>query len=203
MSASVITLSRFMNLDEDIELVRSVKTGDPCSFGTLVDRYSGFVFGVIRSMIFDPNVEEDIAQETFIQVFRNIGRFREDSQFKTWLYRITYNQCLSHLRKKKRNNCDPYLVETDNLVDTCACPEAIHQRNELKDILSSIIKQLPPQHRAILHLYYYEGIQYDEISEMTGLPIGTVKSHLFRAKERVRHELKTGGWIEGDDPCGK
>ena len=102
MENGVLALHMNHILDEDIELIRRVKSGDPDSFSVLVEKYSSFVFGIIRGVVLEPSVEEDLAQETFLQAYRGLKSFREQSRFKTWLYRITFNVCLSYLRKKKQ-----------------------------------------------------------------------------------------------------
>ncbi|MFH1513833.1 MAG: RNA polymerase sigma factor [bacterium] len=197
MTGGELVLHNITALDEDIEHIKRVQSGDHGSFEPLVEKYRAFVFGVIRSIIFDPIVEEDLAQEAFIQAFRGISRFRYNSKFKTWLYRVTYNVCLNHLRKNSFSKMQDNELDLSSITDESPSPDRKHEKIEIKAVLEKIIKTLPPKFRSILHLYYYEDMQYDEISSMTGLPMGTVKSHLFRAREKVRKMLSDDGWMIG------
>ena len=197
MTGAELVLHNITLPDEDIEHIKRVQSGDPGSFEPLIEKYRSFVFGVIRSIIYDPASEEDLAQEAFIQAFKGISRFRYNSKFKTWLYRVTYNVCLNHLRKKKSSKMQDSEFDLSSLTDKAPSPDRNHEKSEMKAVLGNVIKTLPPKYRSILHLYYYEDMHYEEISSITGMPLGTIKSHLFRAREKVRKILSDDGWLAG------
>jgi RNA polymerase sigma-70 factor (ECF subfamily) len=197
MSAAEMALNRMAMLDEDIEIVRRVKSGDPDSFEPLVEKYQSFVFGVIRSLIYDPDLEQDLAQEAFINAFRGIHRFREQSGFKTWLYRITYNVCLNYLRKKKSDRITDDEINLGVISDSAKSPDRAYETGQIRNMILKIMNELKPKYRSILHLYYFEDMQYEEISHLTGLPLGTVKSHLHRARDQVKKALEQSGWLTG------
>lgn len=197
MSSAEIALNRMVMLDEDIEIVRRVKSGDPDSFEPLVEKYQSFVFGVIRSLVYDPDLEQDLAQEAFINAFKGIHRFREQSGFKTWLYRITYNVCLNYLRKKKSDRITDDEINLDVLSDSAKSPDRAYESDQMRSAILKVMNDLNPKYRSILHLHYFEDMQYEEISNLTGLPLGTVKSHLYRARNQVKKALEKSGWLTG------
>lgn len=197
MTGGELVLDNPNILDDDIECIKRVQSGDPDSFEPLVLKYQSFVFGIVRSVIHNTSEEEDLAQEAFIQAFRGLSKFRFNSQFKTWLYRVTVNVCLNHLRKKKSSRMQDGEIDLKLIVDKSLTPDKSLERMEMISIMDKIIKTLPPKYGSILHLYYYEDMQYEEISEMTGMPLGTVKSHLHRAKEKVKDSLSEAGLMAG------
>ncbi|MCD6217163.1 sigma-70 family RNA polymerase sigma factor [bacterium] len=195
-SGELVLDSRDM-LDEDFELIRRVQSGDPDSFEPLVEKYQSFVFGIIRSVIHETSDDEDLAQEAFIQAFRGMSKFRFNAKFKTWLYRVTVNVCLNHLRNLKRTKLQDDEIDFKAIADKSPTPDRTHEKSEMANVLGRIIKTLPVKYGSILHLHYYEDMPYEEISEMTGMPLGTVKSHLHRAKEKVRHAFSDAGLMTG------
>jgi RNA polymerase sigma-70 factor (ECF subfamily) len=197
MTSAEIALNRMMIQDEDIEIVRRVVSGDPDSFEPLVEKYQSFVFSVIRSIVYEPDLEQDLAQEAFLNAFRGIHRFREQSGFKTWLYRITYNVCLNHLRKKKNNRISDDEINLDVISDPKKSPDREYETNQMRSEILKVMNELKPKYRSILHLHYFEDMQYEEISNLTGLPLGTVKSHLYRARDQVKKALEQSGWLAG------
>jgi RNA polymerase sigma-70 factor (ECF subfamily) len=163
----------------------------------LVEKYQSFVFGVIRSLVYDPDLEQDLAQEAFINAFKGIHRFKEQSCFKTWLYRITYNVCLNHLRRRKGNRINDDEINLDIISDPKKSPDMAYETDQMRGAILKAMNDLKPKYRSILHLHYFEDMQYEEISHLTGLPLGTVKSHLYRARDQVKKALEQSGWLAG------
>jgi RNA polymerase sigma-70 factor, ECF subfamily len=193
-----ITLSTcsFSNIDDDIDLVRRVQNGDQDSFGLIIEKYQSFVFGVIRSIVYDPGIEDDLAQESFLAAYKGIKGFRGDARLKSWLYKITLNVCLNYLRHKKTGYNTEYSDDLENQVDSRLTPDKCQERKELRQCILEVMKKLPLKYRSMIHLHYNEDMQYDEIAKVTGLPIGTVKSHLHRAKDQLRKALSNQGWLK-------
>jgi RNA polymerase sigma-70 factor (ECF subfamily) len=133
---------------------------------------------------------EDICQDVFLQVFRNIGNFKGESKVSTWIASIAWNRSIDFLRKKGREK----LVLTDRLAPategmTLSTAGEKMDRQHLKKMVHSVIGRLPVQYRTLITLYHLEHCQYREIAEITGMPEGTVKSYLSRARDLIREEM--------------
>lgn len=181
--------------EEELERLRS---GDHQAFERLVGRHGEMIYNLNLRIVHDPELAKDLTQETFIRAYRAIGRFRGESGVSTWLYRIAYHVAMDELGKAR------YRFESDPLEEAPA-DEAIEEQRGAgdTDFLDEIerseeirravgmIDRLKPEQRSALMLYYPGGKSYREISEIMGIPIGTVKTLLFRAKEELRRRLKT------------
>lgn len=134
---------------------------------------------------------EDLCQEVFIKVFRQIGNFRGYSKLSTWIGSIAYNTCVDHLRKSKRevlSDADPLGAVSLAPSDVSSMPDNI-DRNTLKQLVHRIIEKMPMQYRTVITLFYLEEFSYKEIEEITGMPEGTVKSYLNRGREIIRKKM--------------
>jgi RNA polymerase sigma-70 factor (ECF subfamily) len=166
---------------QELELVRQAKSGDREAFGALVSRYQLPVYRVVRGVLGDALASEDVAQEVFLKAYGALARFRGDSGFFTWLYRIAVNEAL-RMRKQRRFTA----------LDAVPEPEA-PPREEAPDpdrptmaTLERLLKRLPDDFRTIVVLRDLEGLSYTEISETLEIPLGTVESRLFRARAELR-----------------
>jgi RNA polymerase sigma-70 factor (ECF subfamily) len=161
----------------DEEVIARVMDGDIEAFGILVKKYENFVFTLARGLVLADEPARDIAQEAFLRAYRALRRFEKKSSFKTWLYRIAYNTALNYIKKYK-----------DVCVPAAAEPVAFDYSEDipLRITLRKLIDRLRPEHRAIIMLHYYDDLKYEEIADVLGCPVGTVKIRLFRA----RNELK-------------
>lgn len=160
-------------------LIRRSKGSDPEAFGQLVTRYQAPVYRIVRGILADPAESEDIAQEVFLKAYTNLARFRGDSSFFTWLYRIAVNEAL---RARKRRAPAP----------TAALPEGEVPARVPEDegpslaTLQRLLGKLSDEFRAIVTLRDLEGLSYRDIADTLDIPIGTVESRLFRARQELR-----------------
>lgn len=175
-------------MDRDALLVERCRAGDEEAWEALVRQHQERVFALISRMTGDPDRVEDIAQEVFLKAFRSLRSFRGGSRFYTWLYRITVNTVLNTLRSQGRRQ-ETSLDAMGGLevkVDANMEPAEATVRLELARRVREAIDQLEEPYRVIVHLRELEDLSYEEIAEVVELPVGTVKSRLFRA----RHQLK-------------
>ncbi len=175
----------------DEELVAKVKKGDRGAFESLVNRHQKMVFNLAYRMLGDREDAEDAAQESFIRLYHSVARFRGRAKFTTWLYRIVSNVCLSKLRATcTRQSFVELDAETEiiysELTNWKRTPENILLKEEFKQTVRELVRSLPPPYRAVITLYHLEGFSYAEIGQILNLPEGTVKTHLFRAREALK-----------------
>ena len=179
---------------EDMELVARSKSGDVAAFTALVSRYEGRIYNLAYRLVGSADDAADVSQEVFLAAFESIGRFRGESAFYTWLYRIAVNKALAHRRvRDSRPEVSPAGRESSPLdlaVDPADPPEDIMDRRERDAAVQAAIQGLPPDYRAVVVLKDIEGFEYEEIAEIAGIAIGTVKSRLHRARLLLRHALK-------------
>jgi RNA polymerase sigma-70 factor (ECF subfamily) len=175
-------------LDEK-ELVSKVLKGDLVEFKTLVEQYQNLVFCVIRRVFREDEDVEDVCQEVFIKVHQHLARFKFQSKLSTWIAQITYRTALNYLKKQKRNLIS---VPTKPIEDVFLSSENIEQKLNDLDVaayLEKLIAQLPEQYKLVLTLYHLKEFSYQEIEVITGMPEGTVKSYLFRARKMLKDKL--------------
>lgn len=188
--------------DSDQQLVERVQKGDKRAFDLLVLKYQHKIVSVVGRYIGDSHEVYDVVQEAFIKAYRALANFRGDSQFYTWLYRIAINTAKNHLVSKGRrppsSDVDvdeaEYYSGGDSLKDLDT-PENNLFRDELKRVVDEAIKGLPEDLRTAVTLRELEGLSYEEIAEVMGCPVGTVRSRIFRAREaidRVVEEMGVG-----------
>ena len=179
----------------DLQLVRKVRNGDRAAFDLLVVKYQSRVASIISRYVYDPQEVMDLAQETFVKAYRAIDRFRGDSAFYTWLYRIAVNTAKNFLESRgRRPQPSADVAEAENFDDgrrlrDPASPERLLQREQLQEALSRAIAQLPEDLRSAFLLREYDGLSYEDIARILDCPIGTVRSRIFRARDAVDRYL--------------
>lgn len=179
-------------MNEDILYIRKFLSGDAEGFAMLVRKYQDRVLNIIYSLIGQDRESEDIAQEAFLKVYHNLGSFRQQSQFSTWLYRIVVNTAYDFLRKRKNFVSNEVAIEKS--VSSYDSPAQALLRKEKNAILEKALVKVPLQYRAALILKDIEGLSYGQISEVLGCNIGTVESKIYRARQFLKQELfKLGG----------
>lgn len=187
-------------LDEpvDRELVRRVQNGDKKAFDLLVLRYQHKIIQLISRYIKDSGEAQDIAQESFIKAYRALPRFRGDSAFYTWLYRIAINTAKNHLVARSRRPSDNEIDVQDaeqfegaDRLKEHATPEHLLLSDEIATTINLAIEELPEELRTAISLREFEGLSYEEIAQTMICPVGTVRSRIFRAREAIDKKLKS------------
>jgi len=197
---SELAAARQSSMNEDDALITAFKTGDHAAFQALVLKYEQRVYNHCLRMVNDEVESDDLAQEVFLKVFRKIRNYEHTYSFYTWLYRITVNCCIDYLRRKRRHiqgvslSGGPLAEPGDagrehEIPDRTFVPDETLLNQELHDVLQAAIGQLSEKLRTIIILKEVEGFSYEEITQVLGCSRGTVKSRLFRARERLKELL--------------
>jgi RNA polymerase sigma-70 factor, ECF subfamily len=200
MSSKAATLEN-VRLVSDAELVSTAIGGGEASFEELVRRYQRPIVSYVYRMLNDYDNSLDVTQEVFIKVYNSLERYSCDYKFSTWLYRIAHNAAIDHLRRNSMNSLS-LETETDDgtyqlqIESPNPTPEQERERSEWRAEIESVVKQLPAAYRDLILLRHARDLSYDEIAEITDLPLGTVKNRLFRAREMMRGLLIERG-IDG------
>ena len=190
MTALSLTLDKLQMLS-DAELIGVSIKGREDSSEELVRRYQRPIAGYVFRMLGDYDASLDVTQEVFIKVYNSLHRYSSDYKFSTWLYRIAHNATIDHIR---RNSYNTLSLETETadgayqlqIESRDPSPEKERERKEWRAEIDTVVKRLPPAYRELILLRHSQDLSYDEIAEVTGLPLGTVKNRLFRAREMMR-----------------
>ena len=181
----------------DLSLVQRAQAGDKGAFDALVLKYQHKVVKLVARYVRDPAEAEDVAQDAFIKAYRALPRFRGDSAFYTWLYRIAINTAKNAVAARIRNPVDFDYEQGDDesgrglearMSDT-ATPEALAMTEEIRNTVNAAISALPEDLRTAIVLRELEGMSYEEIAEAMACPVGTVRSRIFRAREAIDSRL--------------
>ena len=182
--------------DTDQQLVQRAQRGDLRAFDLLVLKYQGRIAALVSRYVSDAGEVEDVTQEAFIKAYRALGKFRGDSAFYTWLYRIAANAAKNHLVAKGRRPGAHATIEDaegfdeGGMLSESASPEALAMGGELAEVVESALKALPDELKAALMLREFDGLSYDDIADVLGCPVGTVRSRIFRAREAIDQRVK-------------
>ena len=179
---------------EEALLISRARDGDQEAFRQLVERYQGAVYNLAYRMLGDPGDAEDAAQEIFVRIYRQLGRYDPARKFSTWTLAIATNYCIDQLRRRRMQ-----LVPLENIIPWArareAGPEGEAITQEQRDEVQRLITQLPEKYRAPLVLRYFDELSCAEIAEVLGLPEGTVKTQIHRARKALGKLL-----AEGEEP---
>ena len=189
--------ARAVSKEEDMMLIHRALNNDQSAYRTLMKKYRKLVQNLIYKMISNKDDVEDLTQEAFIKAFNSLDKFDMEFAFSTWLYTIASNNCIDYLRKKKLNtfSLDKEISRTDEelrfeIPDEDLKPDISIIQNQRKDFLEKAIESLPKKYKEVIILRHKEEMDYAEIAKTLGVPIGTVKAHLFRARELLNRYLK-------------
>jgi RNA polymerase sigma-70 factor (ECF subfamily) len=177
---------QILQIDDDFSLIQRFIEGDESTFRTLVQRHKDKIRNIIYLTLNSSDSIDDIAQDVLITIYKNLKSFRFQSQFSTWLYRITVNKCKDHLRKVRIRSI--FIPIKDGEEDPVYIPSMEHK--DISEIVNHAISKLPEKLRLPLLLKDIEGLSYQEIAETVNCEIGTVISRIFRAREGLRELLK-------------
>ncbi|SFL87138.1 RNA polymerase, sigma-24 subunit, RpoE [Paenibacillus sp. 1_12] len=173
-------------MQEDQEIIDQILKGDKQAYALIINKYRAQVFSLLRKMLGSSPDTQDIAQEVFIKAYNHLQEYNPDYSFSAWLYRITTNQSIDELRKRKRTpNVINFEVEIAHL-DT---PESSYMEKERKLALEKLIMELDSDQRAVFMLRHQQYLSYEEIGEQLSLPVSTVQMRLHRARLKLRKSL--------------
>jgi len=183
--------------ETDQQLVVRVQKGDSRAFDLLVLKYQHKIFSLIGRYVHDADEVQDVAQEAFIKAYRALPKFRGDSQFYTWLYRIAVNTAKNHLVSRSRRPPgsdveveDAEYYEGGAALRDIETPETALFGAELKQVVENAIRDLPDDLRSAVTLREFDGLSYEDIAEIMDCPVGTVRSRIFRAREAIDSKVK-------------
>ena len=184
------------NQSSDKKLVKRVQKGDKGAFDLLVLKYQHKIVNLVMRYVRDPDLALDITQEAFIKAYRALPRFRGDSAFYTWMYRIAVNTAKNHLAAQRRRPMDveldlqdPEQYDLHAKLKETGTPEGVTLSNELKEIVERAIAALPEDLRTAIILRELEGMSYEEIAQTMECPVGTVRSRIFRARDAIAKKV--------------
>lgn len=193
-----------MTREEEARLIREIRAGDGDAFETLVREHQTRVYNLALRMTGDPEDAMDVSQETFLKAWRTLGKYRGDCSLGSWLYRIASNLSIDLLRKNKRRQREKIVSLEDpgedgrplEVPDLGEEPQTILEREENRRAVWACLEKLPEEQRLILVLRDVNGLSYEEIGAAMDLELGTVKSRIFRARERLANLLLDQGTFE-------
>lgn len=172
---------------QDVELIKMAQRGDGQAFCVLIDHYEKKIYNIAYKFMRNEHDAQDAAQDAIIKMYTNIKKFSFQAAFSTWMYRVTANTCLDLLRKKKPDTgideYERYAVSKDGN------PDAVTLNKELGNNIKKAIQLLPEKYIPIIILKDIEGLKYEEIAQILGISVGTVKSRISRAREKLRDIL--------------
>ena len=180
----------------------AAQAGDQNAYYELVQRYQRPLYALIARMVRDVSLAEDLSQEVFVKAFRSLASYDPARKFSSWLFKIAHNTAIDQLRKR---SLDTESLEGDGEEEgggvlrtahapLSETPEALRERGELQAAIEAAIGGLRSEYREVVLLRFQEGLAYEEIVEITGLPLGTVKTFLFRARKQLAEVLGAQGW---------
>ena len=176
----------------EAQLIRRARSGDTQAFAALVEQHERFVYNLALRTLGNPEDAADAAQDAFVRAWLALDEFRGQAQFRTWLYRIVLNLCLNRVPRLRRQLNDlthEEMIDLPEPVGQRADPLVGLEQSELRASLHREIDRLPEQYRLLVSLRYQHELSYEEIAALVHLPVGTVKTGLFRAKARLRETL--------------
>jgi RNA polymerase sigma-70 factor (ECF subfamily) len=171
----------------DFELIDRILSGNRFAFEELISRYKKSVYYLTYRMVHDHEDAADLSQETFLKAYQGLRKFKKQSNFHTWLYRITINVCINHLRKKGGRR----YVELEKIHHSAKEADVLEklELEELQDRVNGAVRALPEKQRAAVILRIYHGLSHQEISDILGCSVGTVKANYFHAIRNLRKSI--------------
>lgn len=183
--------------ESDQQLVERVQQGDKRAFDLLVSKYQQRIINLVGRFVRNPNDAMDVTQEAFLKAYRALPKFRGDSAFYTWMYRIAVNTAKNYLAVQSRRPLEVdqdyeeiEQIDSSGVLRDQATPEHMLLRDEIQDTLIRTIEELPEDLRTAITLREVEGLSYEDIAAVMECPIGTVRSRIFRAREAIDKQLK-------------
>lgn len=178
---------------EEVKLVTASRAGDQDAFAQLVQLHQRRVFNLVYRMLQNYEETNEVTQDTFLAAWQGLPTFRGDARFSTWVYRIAYNCCLKQLELRKREKALQTAMQEEQILlqensDTRVSSEI--DAHESRDLVREFLAQLPAKYRIVLVLRHLHDMTYEEMAEILTVPIGTIKTHLFRARNLLKERLE-------------
>ncbi|MCJ7855228.1 sigma-70 family RNA polymerase sigma factor [Lachnospiraceae bacterium NSJ-143] len=193
-----------MNSLPNSGLIKKARKGDGRAFSMLIENHERFVYNVVYRITGNQEDARDAAQEAFLKAFRNFESYDESSAFSTWLYRIAVNTAIDYLRKRKKESSisfEDYMAEEKPESVSSSVEEKVISNEGVSKIIEAV-NSLDEEFKTVIVLRDMEGMDYKEISEITGCPVGTVKSRLSRGRGKLRSIIKSSVKPESEGRCG-
>lgn len=181
--------------DEDHQLISRIAAGDQSAVRTLFARYHVRIFRFIVRFVKSDAVAEELANEVFLDIWRNAAKYEGRSSVSTWLLAIARNRSLSYLRKRRDEHMDDKTAE--RMVDGSDTPEVSAQKSNKAELMRACMRRLTPEHSEVIDLVYYHEKTINEVSEIVGIPANTVKTRMFHARKKLSALLKEAGIDRG------
>jgi RNA polymerase sigma-70 factor (ECF subfamily) len=181
--------------EPDQVLLERCRQKDTEAFTQLVTEQQDYVYTLARRVLRDPEEAAEITQDVFLHVWNGLPFFRGEARFRTWLYRIVVNHCLNRLRRVERERTTESLDErtSGHLTDTRNDPHTEAWQQQRRELVWSKVEELPERYRLVLTLFYQQDLSCAEIADLLGIPVATVKTHLYRARAALADSLPQGG----------
>ncbi|MBA3943676.1 MAG: RNA polymerase sigma factor [Herpetosiphonaceae bacterium] len=178
------------SINEDAVHLRALAAGNKNALEALFDRYQATVYQTAVAITRDPQLAEEVLQDTFFRLYKTAHRLDTSLPLAPWLYRVAINLCYTRLKSLRAWTDSFHLLAERLFVPAHTLPERAAERNDVHDLVHSTLAELEPKHRAVLVLYYLHDYSIGEISEIVGVPAGTVKSRLFHARKLLKARLE-------------
>src|SRR5438105_5250450 len=178
---------------DDMHLVAASRNGDQDAFAPLVQRHQRRVFNLVFRMLQNYEEASETTQETFLAVWQGLPSFRGEARFSTWLYRIAYNCCLKQLEQRKRDKALQAAIQAEHVLDHADRDEhasMVLEVHDYQNLVREHLSMLPAKYRIVLVLRHLQEMTYEEMAEILTMPIGTIKTHLFRARNLLKERLE-------------
>lgn len=176
----------------DEQLIDRIRQGESEAYRVLIERHKNYIYTLVYRMVGHRETAEDLTQEVFVKLFRSLSHFRGDAKFTTWLYRTTANLVTDFRRSQKRKPYEALLDKMKGwLSDSREQPEEAVLLKDDQQQMQQLLMQLPDKYRLVVYLYHYKQLSYQEMSEVSGLPVKTIETRLYRAKAMLKDK-----WLE-------
>jgi len=179
----------------DNQLVKIIRRGNPERYSEIIDRYRGKLFAYLYCLVGQKDETEDLLQNVFIKVYKNLSRFDQSRKFSSWIYRIAHNEAVNHIKRKYLKKFVSWedIVTTKDQLDLSSLEDNASEewiKNERIKEVHDIVDKLPVKYKQVLILRYFSGKSYGEMAEIIGKPVNTVGTLINRAKEKLHEEIK-------------
>lgn len=175
---------------DDIQLVTKSKNGDQDAFSLLVQQYQRRVFNLVFRMLQNYEEANEVTQEAFLAAWQGLPAFRGEARFSTWLYRIAYNCALKQLETRKRDKALHTALQAEQTTEGEDSKNILLETLDNQEMVQEQLSQLPPKYRIVLILRHLQDMTYEEMAEVLTMPVGTIKTHLFRARNLLKERLQ-------------